>query len=158
MDRIIDSTSKPDHSPDQVYPVHLIDQAAVIRSSIINYVFRYDCVLDADKLHRALSQLIEVGEWRKLGGRLRRNVRPIRCTLETVTKLTSRAEKWSARDTCAATLHYSSPSNTILSRGLSIRHRFSPESYQTATRDGIKAQHSRWVSQLSLFCTSAYPA
>jgi hypothetical protein len=32
---------------------------------------RFNDVLDAEKLHDALSELLEIGDWRKLGGRLR---------------------------------------------------------------------------------------
>lgn len=59
---------------DEVYPVHFIDQAAIVRSSVISYVFRFEQVLDANALHAALLGLLEVGDWRKLGGRLRLNV------------------------------------------------------------------------------------
>ena len=60
---------------DEVFPVHFIDQGAIIRTSIINYTFRYNNVLDADKLHSSLVKLLTTqGEWRKFGGRLRLNV------------------------------------------------------------------------------------
>lgn len=42
---------------------------------ITNWSFRFHDVLDADKLHRGLEELISQGEnWAKLGGRFRRNV------------------------------------------------------------------------------------
>lgn len=56
---------------DEVLPVHFIDQAAIVRTSIINYTFRYNEVLDAAKLHRGLLQLLKIPGWNKLGGRLR---------------------------------------------------------------------------------------
>ncbi|KAG9254337.1 uncharacterized protein F5Z01DRAFT_686952 [Emericellopsis atlantica] len=56
---------------DKVLPVHFVDQAAIVRSSIINYTFRYNEVLDAAKLHKGLLQLVEMPGWEKLGGRLR---------------------------------------------------------------------------------------
>lgn len=59
---------------DEIFPVHLIDQAAIVRSSIINYTFHYDSVLDANRLRDTLLELIQIGDWRKLGGRLRLNV------------------------------------------------------------------------------------
>ncbi|KAK8052036.1 hypothetical protein PG993_003421 [Apiospora rasikravindrae] len=58
---------------DEIYPVHYIDQAAIIRSSLISYTFRYENVLDAHDLRVSLSRLLSSGDWRKLGGRLRRN-------------------------------------------------------------------------------------
>ncbi|KAI1305536.1 hypothetical protein F5Y03DRAFT_406398 [Xylaria venustula] len=59
--------------PDEIYPVHFIDQASIIRSSLISYTFRYDQGLDAVKLCDSLMILLESKEWRKLGGRLRTN-------------------------------------------------------------------------------------
>ncbi|POS72679.1 hypothetical protein DHEL01_v208932 [Diaporthe helianthi] len=56
---------------DEVIPVHFIDQAAIVRTSIINYTFRYNEVLDPAKLHRGLAHLVEMPGWNKLGGRLR---------------------------------------------------------------------------------------
>ncbi|KAI1419591.1 hypothetical protein F5Y12DRAFT_777224 [Xylaria sp. FL1777] len=58
---------------DEVYPVHSIDQATIVRTSICSYTFRYDVVLDAQKLHDSLALLLSSGDWRKLGGRLREN-------------------------------------------------------------------------------------
>ena len=60
---------------DDIFPIHLIDQAAIIRASIISYTFRYNDQLDPKKLQDALCRLLEVGDWRKFGGRLRLNVR-----------------------------------------------------------------------------------
>lgn len=38
-------------------------------------LLRFDDALDAQKLHNGLTRLLNIGEWRKLGGRLRKNVR-----------------------------------------------------------------------------------
>ncbi|GIJ91796.1 hypothetical protein Asppvi_010769 [Aspergillus pseudoviridinutans] len=51
-----------------------MDQTRSIRDSIATYMFRYDCVLDPKKLHGSLVRLLERGDWRKFGGRLRRNI------------------------------------------------------------------------------------
>lgn len=59
---------------DQIYPVHFCDQQIVVRPSILNLTFRYNDVLDTKKLHSALEELLDIGDWRKLGGRLRENV------------------------------------------------------------------------------------
>ncbi|PHH80516.1 hypothetical protein CDD80_1283 [Ophiocordyceps camponoti-rufipedis] len=56
---------------DDVYPVHLLDGTKLFRSLLVCYVFRFNHVLDAQKLHASLSTLLEIGDWRKLGGRLR---------------------------------------------------------------------------------------
>ncbi|KAF7922008.1 uncharacterized protein EAE98_008219 [Botrytis deweyae] len=68
-----DLVSKTDNpqGDDEVLPVHFIDQATIVRTSIINYTFRYNDVLDAAKLHRGLLQLLQIPGWNKLGGRLR---------------------------------------------------------------------------------------
>ncbi|KAK0609737.1 hypothetical protein B0T17DRAFT_512570 [Bombardia bombarda] len=58
---------------DDIYPLHFIDQASMVRSSIICYNFRFNHVLDAQALHASLLQLLQIGDWRKLGGRLRLN-------------------------------------------------------------------------------------
>ncbi|KAI0145603.1 hypothetical protein GGR57DRAFT_517093 [Xylariaceae sp. FL1272] len=63
----------PHGGPDEVFPVHLIDQTALVRSSLISYTFKYEEVLDAIKLRDSLSILLVSKEWRKLGGRLRVN-------------------------------------------------------------------------------------
>ena len=60
---------------DDVFPVHFIDQAGLIRESIINYTFQFNDVLDAEKLHHSLVNLLGMGDWKKLGGRLRLDVR-----------------------------------------------------------------------------------
>jgi hypothetical protein len=38
----------------------------------VEVLFRFDHVLDADKLRQSLTKLMETGNWRQLGGRLRR--------------------------------------------------------------------------------------
>ena len=47
---------------------------AVFREAVMSWTLQYDDVLDAEKLHRALARLLEIGNWRKLGGRLRLDV------------------------------------------------------------------------------------
>ncbi|KFA50678.1 hypothetical protein S40293_04888 [Stachybotrys chartarum IBT 40293] len=72
---LFSSEPKDDHDnfSYDVYPLHLLDQWVDARSFIMNYTFRYDQVLDANKLHASLVQLVEKEGWRKLGGRLRIN-------------------------------------------------------------------------------------
>jgi hypothetical protein len=60
---------------DQVYPLHMLDDTKTLRGIVVTWTLRFDDVLDADKLHDALSRLLDIGDWRKLGGRLRLNVR-----------------------------------------------------------------------------------
>jgi hypothetical protein len=57
---------------DDIYPLHLQDYN--FRRLLMVSTMRFDDVLDAEKLHNALSQLLKIGDWRKLGGRLRSDV------------------------------------------------------------------------------------
>ncbi|KAM0241439.1 hypothetical protein ACHAP5_007636 [Fusarium lateritium] len=58
---------------DNVYPLHMLDNTKNLRGIVITWTLRFDDVLDADELHDALSRLLDSGDWRKLGGRLRLN-------------------------------------------------------------------------------------
>lgn len=59
------------------YPLHPLDNLSGTRNIFVSWVMRFNDVLDADKLHQSLSRLLEMGDWRKLGGRIRRGkVRP----------------------------------------------------------------------------------
>lgn len=59
----------------KVYPLHMLDDTKGCREYMIALTFRFDDVLDAEKLRASLSRLLEIGDWRKLGGRLRKNAR-----------------------------------------------------------------------------------
>lgn len=63
---------------DDVYPLHMLDDTKTLRGITLTWILRFDDVLDADKLHDALVRLLDMGDWRKLGGRLRLNVRNTR--------------------------------------------------------------------------------
>lgn len=56
---------------DNVFPVHMLDDAKGVREMSIVWMFRFNDALDAEMLHSSLTRLISVGDWRKLGGRLR---------------------------------------------------------------------------------------
>lgn len=60
---------------DDVYPVHILDDTKTMRSILIAWTLCFNDVLDADKLQSSLATLLDTGDWRKLGGRLRLNVR-----------------------------------------------------------------------------------
>jgi len=60
---------------DDIYPVHMLDDTKSLRDIVVTWTLRFNDVLDADKLHVSLSRLLEIGDWRKVGGRLRLNVR-----------------------------------------------------------------------------------
>lgn len=57
---------------DDVYPIHLQD--VNFRKIIMVCTMRFDHPLSADRLHAGLARLLEIGDWRKLGGRIRHNV------------------------------------------------------------------------------------
>lgn len=59
---------------DEIFPVHFFDDTKTYRSMVVTWTLRFDDVLDADKVHNALAQLLEIGDWRRLGGRLRLTV------------------------------------------------------------------------------------
>lgn len=65
---------KTTESEFDIYPVHLLDDAKTMRRSCPCYLFRFNDVLDAGALASSLSRLLEMGDWRKLGGRLRLKV------------------------------------------------------------------------------------
>ncbi|KAF4509338.1 hypothetical protein G6O67_003517 [Ophiocordyceps sinensis] len=57
-----------------VYPVHSLD-GAKHNHVLISWVMRFNDVLDSGKLYLALSKLLEIGDWKKLGGRLKMGTR-----------------------------------------------------------------------------------
>ncbi|KAL7928577.1 hypothetical protein V8C35DRAFT_317904 [Trichoderma chlorosporum] len=57
---------------DEIAPLHLFDDTPTLRGFTLFWTFRFEEVLDADKLGSSLSQLFQMEGWRKLGGRLRR--------------------------------------------------------------------------------------
>ncbi|KAK5993545.1 O-acetyltransferase PaAT-2 [Cladobotryum mycophilum] len=60
------------HESDIIYPTHFLDDLPGARDLIMTWTMRFNDVLDPDMLHTSLAKLLEVGDWRKLGGRLRR--------------------------------------------------------------------------------------
>jgi hypothetical protein len=63
-------TSPPVHDDDVVYPLHMLDDSKTLRSIVVAWTLRFDDVLDVVKLHDSLSRLLEIGDWRMIGGRL----------------------------------------------------------------------------------------
>lgn len=63
-----------DRTDDIVYPLYLLDQAQTLRSIIVACTLRFDSVLDPGRLKSSLPELLSIGDWRKLGGRLKQNV------------------------------------------------------------------------------------
>ncbi|KAJ4182349.1 hypothetical protein NW755_010398 [Fusarium falciforme] len=63
----------PKVESDYVYPTSLLDDTYLFRDLILTWTFCFNDVLDADKLHSSLTRLLDIGDWRKFGGRLRLN-------------------------------------------------------------------------------------
>lgn len=58
---------KPVFANEDIYPLHALDNSP----DWVVWVMRFNDVLDAQKLNDSLSRLLEIGDWRKLGGRIR---------------------------------------------------------------------------------------
>ena len=59
---------------DDIYPVHMLDDTKTLRNIVVTWTLRFNDVLDANSLYVSLSRLLEIGDWRKVGGRLRLKV------------------------------------------------------------------------------------
>lgn len=59
---------------DDVYPLHMLDDSETLRNIVVTWTLCFNDVLDADKLHSSLLTLLDIGDWRKIGGRLRLKV------------------------------------------------------------------------------------
>lgn len=64
----------PAFPDDHVFPVHAMDDTKTMRSILLAWTLCFNDVLDANKLQSSLAELFEIGDWRKLGGRLRLDV------------------------------------------------------------------------------------
>lgn len=60
---------------DRVIPFRFIDDFIYTRGLCLDISLRFDDVLDAEKLRESLDVLLNRDGWRKLGARLRLNVR-----------------------------------------------------------------------------------
>jgi hypothetical protein len=66
----------PDRVPtDTVIPLHSMDDNGTNRAVVIDFTMRFDDKLDVQKLVGSLEKLLVKPGWRKLGARLRQNVR-----------------------------------------------------------------------------------
>ncbi|KAH7094420.1 hypothetical protein FB567DRAFT_3133 [Paraphoma chrysanthemicola] len=61
----------PTFDDDEIFPVGMLDGTKTLRNIVVTWTLRFNDVLDADLLHSSLSRLLETGDWRKAGGRLR---------------------------------------------------------------------------------------
>lgn len=59
---------------DTVIPIHLFDDNSINRSVLLYITLRFDQVLNPGQLRNGLERLMELGDWRKLGARVRMTV------------------------------------------------------------------------------------
>lgn len=62
-----------DQADDHIYPVHLLDGTS-IQHVVFTAFLRFNDVLDAQRIHDAVLKLLQIGDWKKVGGRLRHKV------------------------------------------------------------------------------------
>ncbi|KAI1052350.1 hypothetical protein LB507_007552 [Fusarium sp. FIESC RH6] len=64
--------ASPDQSSsDYVYRTHMMDNVSMLRQMIMAWTMLFDEVLNPEKLHQSLTELLQIGDWKKLGGRLK---------------------------------------------------------------------------------------
>jgi len=59
---------------DTVIPMFDFDDNSIYRNVLLYITLRFDDVLDPEKLRHSLERLMEIGDWRKLGARVRKTV------------------------------------------------------------------------------------
>ena len=59
---------------DQIVPLSEHDDTHINRSLILDFMLRFNSVLDPEKLKSSLDTLLNQPGWRKIGARLRLNV------------------------------------------------------------------------------------
>jgi hypothetical protein len=59
---------------DEVIPARFWDANDIVHKLVMEFTYRFDDVLDAAKLKSSLERLMEIGEWRSLGARFKKNV------------------------------------------------------------------------------------
>lgn len=59
---------------DKIVPLNAADDTAVLRSVVVVLSYRFDDVLDPEKLKSSYEKLLDRPGWRKIGARLRLNV------------------------------------------------------------------------------------
>lgn len=62
-------TSPAKVSGETIYPVFLADGAPA-NHLLLTSSLRFNDVLDAEKLRQSLSELLKIGDWKKLAGRI----------------------------------------------------------------------------------------
>ena len=70
----VERVAPPTVPTDEVIPMFKWDDQPHNREMVVEFTYRFDDVLDNDKLKNALNRLLEIGDWKKLGARIRLNV------------------------------------------------------------------------------------
>lgn len=85
----------PSNPTDTVLPVYYFDDTPLLRNCVQCWTLRFNESLDAEMLRRALSDVLDRPGWRKLGGRIRMNVRTdiILCS-ESLLTFTRKKKSW----------------------------------------------------------------
>ena len=58
----------------EVVPFRSWDEQDTMQRIVMEFSYRFDDVLDVQKLKSSLERLLEIGEWRSLGARFKKNV------------------------------------------------------------------------------------
>jgi hypothetical protein len=58
----------------EVVPFRSWDEQDTMQRIVMEFSYRFDDVLDVQKLKSSLERLLEIGEWRGLGTRFKKNV------------------------------------------------------------------------------------
>ena len=140
---------------DEIYPVHMLDNTPTLKNIVVTWTLRFDDVLDADKLHDSLSRLLEIGAWRKVGGRLRLKVYHIHVSINIYT--TNRAAERKSRNSRPQEIHRRTTSRVVQQAVLRSSHRRPP-----ASNEPPNAHRTRIISPQStrlpnLVCTPRRP-
>jgi len=59
---------------DEVVPFRFWDEQETMRKIVMEFTYRFDDILDVQKLKSSLEKLLEIGEWRGLGARFKKSV------------------------------------------------------------------------------------
>lgn len=61
---------------DEVIKARFWDGSDMLQKIVMEFTYRFDDVLDVERLKSSLERLLEIGEWKSLGARFKKNVSP----------------------------------------------------------------------------------
>lgn len=136
---------------DDVYPVHMLDDTKTLRDIVVTWTLRFNDVLNVDSLHASLSKLLEIGDWRKLGGRLRLKVSLLFIGDESIAA--DPLVEWRAGDPCPPALHGGTSCCVLHPPSPSRKHR-RPSTGKDPSQSYRGAIHPPRASGISSICGS----